>query len=66
MYVRGIFCLHAFMCCAHRYYHGVNVVYKSPPYLPIFDHFDPQLSFSEQDMKYLHVRLAARERCVHS
>ena len=37
-----------------RYYHGMNVVYKSPPYLPVFDHFDPQLSFSEQDMQYFH------------
>jgi hypothetical protein len=35
-----------------RFYHGLNVVYKSPPYLPVFDSFDPQLSFSEQDMAY--------------
>lgn len=36
-----------------RVFHGVNVVYKSAPWLPILDHFDPQLSFSTQDMQYL-------------
>ena len=35
------------------YFHGVNVVYKSPPYLPILDHFDANLSFCEEDMQLL-------------
>ena len=60
-----------------RIFHGLNVVYKSPPYLPIQarfrlhlddrdqcfyflffmsialqDHYDPQLSFSQQDIEY--------------
>ena len=35
------------------YFHGLNVVYKSPPYLPITDHFDANLSFSIQDMELL-------------
>ena len=29
-----------------------QVVFKSPPYLPITDHYDPQLSFSQQDIEY--------------
>lgn len=35
------------------FFHGVNVVYKSPPYLPIMDHFDANLSFSKEDMELL-------------
>eukprot|EP01084_Bolivina_argentea_P286859 492156_1 len=35
------------------YFHGLNVVYKSPPYLPIQDHFDANLSFSIEDMELL-------------
>lgn len=35
-----------------RYFHGLNVVYKSAPYLPLFPAYDPQLSFSEVDMQY--------------
>ncbi len=34
-------------------YSRVNVVYKSPPYLPQTDYFDWELSFSEKDMQYL-------------
>ena len=35
------------------YFHGLNVVYKSPPYIPITDHFDANLSFSTADMQLL-------------
>jgi endoglycosylceramidase len=31
----------------------VNVVYKAPPYLPITNHFDSELSFSQEDMENL-------------
>eukprot|EP01094_Clydonella_sp_ATCC50884_P014736 TRINITY_DN2523_c2_g1_i1.p1 TRINITY_DN2523_c2_g1~~TRINITY_DN2523_c2_g1_i1.p1 ORF type:complete len:564 (-),score=118.85 TRINITY_DN2523_c2_g1_i1:864-2555(-) len=34
----------------HRIFHGVNMVYKVPPYHPITSHFDPQLSVSSQDI----------------
>ena len=33
--------------------HGVNVVPKIAPYIPIQDHFDPQTSLTEQDMEDL-------------
>ena len=36
------------------FFHGLNVVYKSPPYLPIQDHFDSNLSFSTEDMQLFH------------
>jgi len=33
-------------------YHGVNVVYKTHPYLPCYDcPFDPQLSLNDEDIK---------------
>lgn len=35
------------------YFHGVNVVFKSPPYLPTTDKFDANLSFVEEDMQLL-------------
>ena len=35
-----------------RIYHGVNVVYKLPPYIPFQDKFDPFLSLSDEDIKY--------------
>ena len=35
------------------FFHGVNVVYKSDPYLPFTDHFDANLSFSNEDMLLL-------------
>ena len=35
------------------YFHGVNVVYKVPPYVPRTDTFDPIHSFVEEDMKIL-------------
>ncbi|KAL0218161.1 hypothetical protein RCL1_009009 [Eukaryota sp. TZLM3-RCL] len=36
--------------------HGVNIVYKVAPYVPITDRFDPQLSLSEEDAKFLQQR----------
>ena len=36
-----------------RIFHGTNVVFKGEPWIPITDHFDPFLSFSEEDMQYL-------------
>eukprot|EP01133_Synstelium_polycarpum_P011500 gene11500-13414_t len=36
-----------------RYFHGVNVVSKQPPWLPETDHFDVDNSLSEQDYIYL-------------
>lgn len=30
-----------------RIFHGQNVVVKLPPYLPILDKFDPQMSLTE-------------------
>lgn len=37
-----------------RIFHGVNIVYKLPPYIPANDKFDPYLSFTaDEDIKYL-------------
>ena len=36
-----------------RYFHGVNVVVKGPPWIPIVDKFDPDWSFSIKDMEAL-------------
>ena len=36
-----------------RYFHGVNVVMKRPPWLPRMDKFDPRSSFVEKDMQVL-------------
>ena len=36
-----------------RYFHGVNVVVKGPPWIPRQDKFDPYWSFSEKDMQLL-------------
>ena len=36
-----------------RYFHGVNVVVKGPPWIPRTDKFDTQWSFSEEDMQLL-------------
>lgn len=45
------FCL---ICASFKFVTaGTNVVYKSPPYIPITDHFDAHLSFSAQDIVYL-------------
>ena len=33
-----------------RYFHGANVVYKTDPFIPITDHFDPRHSFSQEDV----------------
>lgn len=38
-----------------RYFHGVNVVVKGPPWMPHMEgHFDPFWSFVEEDMALLH------------
>ena len=31
-------------------FHGTNVVMKVPPYIPTIDEFDPDRSFSKEDM----------------
>jgi endoglycosylceramidase len=36
-----------------RIFHGVNVVYKIPPYLPNLTHFDPQNSLTDDDLDHL-------------
>jgi len=36
-----------------RYFHGVNVVVKGPPWIPNVDKFDPDWSFSKEDMQAL-------------
>jgi hypothetical protein len=37
-----------------RIFHGVNVVFKEPPYLPCYNcSFDPQLSLNAQDIENL-------------
>ena len=36
-----------------RYFHGVNVVVKAPPWLPRTDAFDSRWSFVEKDMQTL-------------
>jgi len=35
------------------FFHGVNVIYKSSPYLPVTDRFDSNLSFTTEDMRLL-------------
>ena len=38
-----------------RYFHGVNVVVKGPPWMPRTEgQFDPFWSFVEEDMELLH------------
>jgi len=41
------------MAGRERYFHGVNVVVKGPPWIPNVDSFDPEWSFSIQDMETL-------------
>jgi endoglycosylceramidase len=36
-----------------RIFHGVNVVYKLPPFLPNLTHFDPQNSLTDDDLANL-------------
>ena len=36
-----------------RNFHGVNVVVKGPPWLPLMDAFDPEWSYVEKDMQTL-------------
>ena len=36
-----------------RYFHGLNVVVKGPPWIPRQDKFDPYWSFVEEDMQLL-------------
>ncbi len=40
-----------------RIFHGTNVVYKAPPYVPKVDSFDFQYSYCEEDYKNLQVEL---------
>jgi endoglycosylceramidase len=37
----------------HRIFHGVNIVYKMPPYIPSNDTFDPFNSFNNEDLAYM-------------
>jgi len=37
----------------HRIFHGVNIVYKMPPYIPSNGTFDPFLSFNNEDLAYM-------------
>ena len=54
----------------HTIFHGVNVVYKVAPYIPITDHFDSQDSLSDQDIDNMvkwgmnHVRLGVMWEAV--
>ena len=34
-------------------FHGVNVVVKLPPFIPDTEHFDPYISFTDEDIKIL-------------
>ena len=34
-------------------FHGVNVVYKTPPFIPSDGEFDPELSLNDQDIEYM-------------
>ena len=36
-----------------RYFHGLNVVVKGPPWIPRQDKFDSDWSFSKEDMQLL-------------
>ncbi len=36
-----------------RFFHGVNVVYKIPPWIPERDIFDPDLSLCTEDIENL-------------
>ncbi|CAD8101706.1 unnamed protein product [Paramecium primaurelia] len=36
-----------------RIFHGLNIVYKPPPYYPIMDHFDVMTSFSDLDCQLI-------------
>jgi endoglycosylceramidase len=36
-----------------RLFHGVNIVYKTFPYVPDLDSFDPRFSFSQKDVDLL-------------
>eukprot|EP00767_Chilomastix_cuspidata_P003716 gnl/Chilomastix_cuspidata/384.p1 GENE.gnl/Chilomastix_cuspidata/384~~gnl/Chilomastix_cuspidata/384.p1 ORF type:complete len:533 (-),score=181.80 gnl/Chilomastix_cuspidata/384:1445-3019(-) len=35
------------------FFHGVNVVVKEPPYIPTTDEWDPQMSFTQEDVDFL-------------
>ena len=54
-----------------RYFHGVNVVVKGPPWIPEIDTFDPRWSFSEKDMQMLNdlglntIRYTSTHRIYH-
>ncbi|KAJ3092327.1 hypothetical protein HK102_008477 [Quaeritorhiza haematococci] len=36
-----------------RFFRGVNVVYKVTPYFPVYDEWDPKLSFNDDDINLL-------------
>ena len=36
-----------------RIFHGFNAVVKASPYLPLDDHFDFDMSISDEDLQYL-------------
>lgn len=36
-----------------RYFRGLNVVYKGPPYYPLIDEYDRRLSFNQDDVEFL-------------
>ena len=36
-----------------RIFHGFNVVVKQPDYLPITDHFDFDMSITDEDLQYM-------------
>mmetsp|Transcript_11391 Transcript_11391/g.1705 ORF Transcript_11391/g.1705 Transcript_11391/m.1705 type:complete len:87 (+) Transcript_11391:16-276(+) len=35
-------------------FHGTNIVVKVPPYEPITDHFDYDMSICDEDIDYMH------------
>lgn len=47
-----------------RYFHGVNVVVKGPPWLPELQEFDPLKSFVEKDMQTLQELGLNAIRCI--
>ncbi len=36
-----------------RFFHGTNIVVKGPPYYPMTDSFNNEMSFSDEDMELL-------------
>ena len=46
-------------------YHGVNVVYKIPPYYPQLNGFDPDNSLCAEDIQFLRGKLLYTPICTH-